>query len=147
MNLFYIELAKRFPAIRCVVQDLPGTIVTIKIPLELEGRVQCMAHDFFKEQPIKDADIYFFRWILHNWSGELSTRILRCLISALKPGARILIQDSVVPEYGTSSFYKERNYRYVFVYIRNTFFSAPTVLPPALHTEHCHPQVLGHSVD
>ena len=111
-----IALAKRFPAIQCVVQDLPGTIATIKIPLELEGRVKCMAHDFFKEQPIKDADIYFFRWIFHDWSDELSTRILRCLIPALKPGAKILIQDSVVPEYGTSSLYKERNYRYVFGY-------------------------------
>ena len=106
-----IALAKRFPGLECIVQDLPATIVGCAVPPELEGRLKFMAHDFFTEQPVRGADIYFFRWIFHDWSDEDSARILRCLIGALKPGARVLIQDQVVPEYHTSSLYEQKKQR------------------------------------
>lgn len=106
-----IAVAERFPALRCVVQDLASTIASRPTLTKLDGRLQYMAHDFFTEQPVKHADVYFFRWIFHDWSDERSTRILRCLIPALKPGAKILIQDSIVPEYGTTSTYNQRRYR------------------------------------
>lgn len=52
-----------------IVKDLPGTVKEGKqiLPKELEGRVEFMAHDFMNEQPVKGADVYFFRFILHNW--------------------------------------------------------------------------------
>ena len=108
-----IALAQRFPNLKCIVQDLPGTIAGCSIPPELEGRLEYMAHDFFTEQPVKGAEIYFFRRIFHDWSDGYAARILRCLIGALKPGAKVLIQDMVVPEFGSSSLYDQRRQRWV----------------------------------
>lgn len=68
------------------------------IPSDVSSRVKFMGHDFFTEQPVKDADVYLFRWIFHNWSDEYSIKILRSLIPALKTGARILVNDNVLPE-------------------------------------------------
>ena len=105
-----IALATQFPNLKCIVQDLPGTVAGCSPPIELEGRLQYMAHDFFTEQPVKGADIYFFRRIFHDWSDEYAARILRCLIGALKPGAKVLIQDLVVPAYGDVSLYEQQKH-------------------------------------
>jgi hypothetical protein len=51
-----------------------------------------MQHDFFTPQPVKDADIYLYRWIFHNWDDEKSISILRNLIPALKKGAMIQVE-------------------------------------------------------
>ena len=59
-----------------------------------------MVHDFFKPQPVSGADVYFFRWIFHNWSDKYCIQILRNLIPALKRGARVIISDAVLPEPG-----------------------------------------------
>ncbi|ERF73025.1 hypothetical protein EPUS_07119 [Endocarpon pusillum Z07020] len=66
-----------------------------------EGRVRFMEHDFFKPQPVKDADAYFFRLIFHDWPDQECIEILRNLVPALKSGASILICDSVLPEPNT----------------------------------------------
>ncbi|KAL8805329.1 MAG: hypothetical protein Q9182_002003 [Xanthomendoza sp. 2 TL-2023] len=70
-----------------------------------------MAHDFFQEQPIKGAEIYTLRWILHDWSDKYAARILRALIPALKPGAKVLVLESVLPAPGELSAYQEKAYR------------------------------------
>lgn len=45
-----------------------------------------MATDFLEtEQPVKDADVYFMRAVLHNWPDEYCVRILRNLL----PGGTI----------------------------------------------------------
>lgn len=67
-----------------------------------------MAHEFFAEQPVQGADVYYFRCILHDWSDKYAIRILRSLIPALKVGARILLSEYVVPEPGEISSYQER---------------------------------------
>ncbi|KAL8730473.1 MAG: hypothetical protein Q9166_004037 [cf. Caloplaca sp. 2 TL-2023] len=89
------EIAREFPSLRFVVQDLPKVIedAKTKVPAELAGRVTFMAHDMFTEQPVKDADVYYFRWILHDWSDKYCIKILRSLIPALKPGARIMFSE------------------------------------------------------
>jgi len=53
--------------------------------------------DFFTEQP-SVADVYYFRWIFHNWSDKYCIQILRNLIPSLRPGARIVIHERVLPD-------------------------------------------------
>ncbi|KAL9123433.1 MAG: hypothetical protein Q9187_000003 [Circinaria calcarea] len=108
-----IALAQQFPSLRCVVQDRPEVVVDgpARIPPELTDRVSFQPHDFFTDQPIKGADIYFFRWIFHDWSDKYSIKILRCLIPALKRGARIVINEYLLPEPGVLSAYTERGLR------------------------------------
>ena len=108
-----IELARKFPLLRFIVQDRNEVVAesAAAVPEDVAGRVTFMGHDFFTEQPVKDADVYFFRWIFHNWSDKYCVKILRALIPALKLGARLLIQDLLLPEPGTMSCYRERNMR------------------------------------
>ena len=68
--------------------------------------------DFFTDQPVS-ADVYYMRSILHNWSDKYSVQILRHLTPALKPGARVLVHELVLPEPGTVSKADEKRMRYV----------------------------------
>jgi hypothetical protein len=52
-----------------------------------------------------------FRWVLHNWPDVHVQRILRALIPALKPGAKIIIFDEIMPPAGTMSLSVERYQR------------------------------------
>lgn len=67
-------------------------------PADVADRVRYMVHDFLTEQPVRGADVYFLRAILHNWSDKYAVRILRNIIPALKPGSKIVINDVVIPE-------------------------------------------------
>ncbi|KAI1129037.1 S-adenosyl-L-methionine-dependent methyltransferase [Nemania abortiva] len=97
-----VELARKFPSIKFVVQDLEPVISGAQgqVPSDVADRVSLMVHDFFLPQPIADADVYFFRWIFHNWSDKYAIKILRCLIPALKPGAKVIINDAILLEPG-----------------------------------------------
>lgn len=97
-----IALAKAFPSIKFVVQDLPGVLENAErdVPKDIESRIEFMGHNFFEEQPVKNADIYLFRWVFHNWSDKYSVRMLRNLVPALKPGATVVVCDTVLPEPG-----------------------------------------------
>lgn len=110
-----IELARRFPTLRFIVQDRDEVIAESLslVPKDVADRVTFMAYDFFTEQPVRGADVYFFRWIFHNWSDKYCIDICRALIPALKPGAWLLIQEILLPEPGTVSWYQERKMRWV----------------------------------
>jgi SAM-dependent methyltransferase len=71
------------------------------IPEAVRPRISFMKHDFFTEQPVKDADVYFFRCTLHNWPDDFVVKALRQLVPALKPGARVVIQDNGLADPGT----------------------------------------------
>lgn len=68
------------------------------LPEDLKERITFQGHDFFTPQTIVGADIYFFRWILHNWSDKYAIKILQNLASALRPNSLILICDDMMPE-------------------------------------------------
>lgn len=90
-----MALAKATTHMNFVVQDLPNTATQGEklLPTSLQGRVSFMAHDFFEEQPVKCADVYFLRYILHNWSDKYARRILKSLIPALKDSSRIVCYE------------------------------------------------------
>ena len=75
--------------------------------------IQFQKYDFFTPQVVKDADVYLYRWIFHNWQDEQSIQILRAAIPALKPGAKILINDGCLPVPGTGRWCEEKASRYV----------------------------------
>ena len=108
-----IAIAQAFPLLRCIVQDRPEVIALGpgKLPSNVHGRINFMAHDFFQEQPVKDANIYILRWILHDWSDTYATRIIQRLIPALRLGAKLLVLEQVLPGPGEISKYLEKAYR------------------------------------
>lgn len=107
------QLAKHFPDLSFVVQDLEDTVAAGRdtLPVELMERITYMTHDFFTPQPIKDADVYFFRAIFHDWPDKYCVQLLRNLIPALKNGARIIIQDPHTPDPLTMLPWQERQTR------------------------------------
>ena len=104
-------LALRLPGRKFIVQDSDETLRHSVIVPDVEDRVSFMAHDFFHEQPVRGAEIYYFRNIFHNWPDEDCIRILRNLIPALKPGAHIIIDDFGLQEPLTLPAYRERQQR------------------------------------
>ncbi|KAI1345901.1 S-adenosyl-L-methionine-dependent methyltransferase [Xylaria sp. FL0043] len=94
-----VALARKYPSMSFIVQDLEPVITEAKenVPPDVASRVSFMVHNFFKPQPVSGADVYFFRWIFHNWSDKYCIEILRNLIPALKGGARVIISDAVLP--------------------------------------------------
>ncbi|KAM0439781.1 hypothetical protein ACHAPT_000876 [Fusarium lateritium] len=107
-----VDLGKKWKNVKFVVQDLPKTIESVPKPIcEDEGvaeRITLQVHDFFKEQPVKGADVYYFRWIIHNYSTPYAVKILKSLIPALKPGARIVINDHCLREPGSENPWDEK---------------------------------------
>ena len=106
-------LGTHFSSLRFVVQDLRSVIASHpQLPDHLaeDNRVSYLEHDFFTPQPVRNADIYFFRSIFRNWSDKYCVGILRNLIPALRPGARIVVHDRVLAEPGMfgSQFAEER---------------------------------------
>jgi len=119
------EIMKKNPLLKFTVQDLPSVIeqanavssstsmspferisvLTVRTqywnqyePKAIEdGRVTIQAHDFFTPQPVKDADIFLLRCILHDWSNSKAIEILKWLREAAIPGkTRVVVMDSII---------------------------------------------------
>jgi hypothetical protein len=106
-------LAAATSNIRFVVQDLEGTVLEGQriLPQHLQNRISFQAHDFFKPQPVKHADVYFLRYILHNWADKYAVRILRNLITAMKAGSRVVIYEFLLPE-NCETEWSKKQWRY-----------------------------------
>ena len=91
-----IALATAYPNLTIVVQDLPqvAPVFEREFPHDLKSRVSFLTHNLFDPQPVQ-ADIYVLKWILHDWPDVESVAILKALVPALKPGARVVFIDYV----------------------------------------------------
>ncbi|KAF8860220.1 S-adenosyl-L-methionine-dependent methyltransferase [Acephala macrosclerotiorum] len=104
-----VELAEKYKNMKFVVQDLPKTVQSApKLEGDIGERIQFQAHDFHTQQPVKGADVYLYRWILHNQSDRYAINMLKQLIPALKKGARVVINDHCLPEPNTESLWDEK---------------------------------------
>ncbi|OGM43332.1 hypothetical protein ABOM_008734 [Aspergillus bombycis] len=98
-----IALAKAFPDLIFIVQDLPINVdngrqaASSTLPPDYFARIIYQAHDFTQPQPVKGAEIYLLRMILHDWPREESVQILRNILPAMSRCSRLLIMDSVLP--------------------------------------------------
>jgi hypothetical protein len=52
--------------------------------------------------------VYFFRWIIHNYSTPYAIKILKNLVPALKPGAKIIINDHCLTQVGSENPWDEK---------------------------------------
>ncbi|KAF7871499.1 hypothetical protein EAF04_003606 [Stromatinia cepivora] len=105
-----ILLATHFPELSFLVQDLPETIanapgVISGLGTSITSRISFSAHDFRNPQPNSVAlntDVFFLRKIIHDWPVGDARIILSHISQALqKPGACIVIMDTILPEPGS----------------------------------------------
>ena len=81
-----VMLARKYPKLSCVVQDLPRNEAEFNagLPSEVAERVVFQAQDFFEPQTQK-ADVFVMKHVLHNWPDKDAVKILHNLVSALNP--------------------------------------------------------------
>nr|ANM86343.1 putative sterigmatocystin 8-O-methyltransferase [Cladonia uncialis subsp. uncialis]AUW31211.1 putative O-methyltransferase [Cladonia uncialis subsp. uncialis] len=101
-----IGLAKVFPNLKFIVQDLPNTIETSRpdmttLPPSIAARLTYQHHDFFTAQPLKDIDVFLLRMIIHDWPTAEAQDIIRNLVGSMKPGGKLIIMDTVLPRPGS----------------------------------------------
>ncbi|KAL9097778.1 MAG: hypothetical protein Q9165_000104 [Trypethelium subeluteriae] len=113
---YSILVASKYPSLRFTIQDLPETIDQAKQILptldpSIASRITFSAHSFWDPEPIRDADVYFLRRVLHDWPFAESQKILQHLAEALKPGAVIVIMDAVLPVPGSRPARQEAAHR------------------------------------
>lgn len=118
-----LAIAEKNPEISFVVQDLEEVVEQGKAKA-MDGKaekLEFMAHDFFKEQPIKDADVYLLRQILHDWPDAEATTILKKITASMKKDARIVIMDQVVPPPGLLPNAQEKAGRVIDMVVMSHF--------------------------
>lgn len=76
-----------------VLQDLPDILKDVS----LNKTISIQSYNFFTPQPVKGARVYFMHNVLHDWTDEKATDILRIIAEALeKVYSKLLIYESLV---------------------------------------------------
>ncbi|KAK2463359.1 hypothetical protein APHAL10511_004670 [Amanita phalloides] len=103
-----LPLAKDFPDLNIVIQDRASVVEIGKeasiaiwrkeLPDALaSGRVQFQAQDFFSSQPQTNATVFMLKNILHDWSDQYCSKILKQLRGAATPNTKLVILEVVLP--------------------------------------------------
>ena len=87
-----MELLRRRPGLRGIVLDLPETD---RDEDALGPAIEFVEGSFFEQVPTGDA--YVLSGIVHDWGDEEATTILRHIVEAARPSARVLLTESVIP--------------------------------------------------
>ena len=93
------QILKGNPNLSGILFDVAPVVEGAGELLEREGvaaRAEKVAGDFFKSVP--GADAYVMKHIIHDWDDERALTILKNIREAMKPGARVLVVEAVVPE-------------------------------------------------
>lgn len=116
-------LADACPDLRFVVQDLPSTVAQVSAQ-NAHPRITFQGQDFFEPNQEVGADVYLFRWVLHDWPDAQVVKILQALVPALKRGARVVVNDNVGPgQAGKMPHYGERFVREIDMIMLSAFNS------------------------
>jgi len=62
-------------------------------PSTVKFDCESLVHDFMTPQPIKNAAVYFLRFIIHNWPDPEAKKILRNLRDAAGISSKLIIFD------------------------------------------------------
>ena len=93
------EFLKKQPGLRGIVMDLEFSRAAAEAYIaaqNLRERCSFAAGDFFQAVPA-GGDLYTMKWILHDWSDEKSTAILRAVHDAMPAHAKLALFEAVVP--------------------------------------------------
>jgi hypothetical protein len=88
-----VDILNAHPSCRGLLFDEPN-VVQQAISHE---RLQPIGGDFFQTVPA-GADVYILRWIIHDWSEAEAVALLGKVREAMKPGARLILLEELIPE-------------------------------------------------
>jgi hypothetical protein len=90
---------RKYPPMRGIIFDLPHCEEGAVNNLTASGvadRCRFIGGSFFEAVPA-GADAIIMKYIIHDWNDERCVQIMRNCHRALKPGARLLVVDRIVP--------------------------------------------------
>lgn len=93
-------LLRRYPRAAGVLQDLPQAVADAPALLQAEGvadRCDVIGQSFF-DSVATGGDVYTLCRVLHDWSDTDARRILAKVREAMKPDARVIVVDQVIPD-------------------------------------------------
>ncbi|KAJ5084660.1 hypothetical protein NUU61_009239 [Penicillium alfredii] len=92
---------ERFPHLpgKLILQDLPSVTANAQ---SLPPGIEVQGHDFFHEQPVRNARAYLMRTVLHDWPDKQAVQILGRLRAAMNRDSRLLISEYMRPESNVS---------------------------------------------
>ncbi len=99
-GLLLATALKTNPDAKGILFDQPQVVEGAGKILEVEGvaeRVSTIGGNFFESVAV-EADVYLMKFIIHDWNDEQSIRILSNIAESAKPGARLLLVETVVEE-------------------------------------------------
>lgn len=93
---FHTKHQSNCPPGSLVLQDLPDTLRDVDLGTEA---IELQPHNFFDEEPVKGARVYFMHIILHDWPDDKAVQILRNIAGSMEKGySRLLLQESLMSD-------------------------------------------------
>jgi hypothetical protein len=92
------EILKAHPKMRGVLFDMPHAFEGGKETIAKAGlgeRCEVVSGDFFKSVPI-GADGYLMSRVIHDWDDEKAIAILKVVRSAIAPGGRLMLLETML---------------------------------------------------
>ena len=101
------SILQKHPNMRGILFDLEHVIAGARPRIEAAGladRCETATGDFFTAVPA-GGDAYIMKHIIHDWDDARAATILRNIRTAMKPGGRVILLDSVLtpanqPDFG-----------------------------------------------
>lgn len=66
------------------------------LDIQLNGQ-HSLGHNFFDPQPVRNADVFLMRYIIHDWSDKYASTILDRLREAATPTTKLYVIDKIIP--------------------------------------------------
>lgn len=92
------SILQKYPSMRGVLFDLEHVLAGARAVIDslgLSDRCRTVSGDFFKAVPA-GGDAYIMKHIIHDWDDERAATILKNIRSAMNPGGRLVLLESVV---------------------------------------------------
>jgi hypothetical protein len=99
-GLLCIEVAKKYPQLRCTSFDLPPVEPVAARHIAAAGlsdRIATAAGDFFRD-PIPKADVITMGMILHDWNLEKKMQLIRAVYDALPAGGAFIVVEALIDD-------------------------------------------------
>jgi len=98
-------ILKAHPGVRCILFDLPETLIGAKKFLKAHGvdkRVTLVGGDFLAEIPV-EADLYVLKSVLQHWDDAAARAILESCHEAMPPQAKLAIIEPLLPDHANDA--------------------------------------------
>ena len=99
-GLLSIEVAKRYPKIKCISFDLPAVEPVAKKHIAAAGlsdRIRIASGDFFND-PLPRADVITMGMILHDWNLQKKMQLIRAAYDALPLGGAFIAIEALIDD-------------------------------------------------